>query len=40
MNGDTAIAKILKAEGVHWLSCFPAQSLISAAAEQGIRPIL
>ena len=40
MNGDTAIAKILKAEGVDWLSCFPAQSLISAAAEQGIRPIL
>ena len=40
MKGDTAIAKILKAEGVEWLSCFPAQSLIDEAAKVGIRPIL
>ena len=40
MKGDTAIAKILKAEGVEWLSCFPAQSLIDEAAKEGIRPIL
>ena len=40
MNGDTLIAKILKAEGVEWLACFPAQSLIDAAAREGIRPIL
>ena len=40
MDGDTVIAKILKAEGVEWLACFPAQSLIDAAAKEGIRPIL
>ena len=40
MNGDTAIAKILKAEGVEWLACFPAQSLIDACSREGIRPIL
>ena len=39
MNGDTVIAKILKAEGVQWMTCFPAQSLIEAAAKEGIRPI-
>ena len=39
MNGDTVIAKILKAEGVQWMTCFPAQSLIDAAAKEGIRPI-
>ena len=40
MDGDTVIAKILKAEGVEWLACFPAQTLIDAAAKEGIRPIL
>ena len=40
MNGDQAIVKILKAEGVEWISCFPAQTLINAASEEGIRPIL
>jgi acetolactate synthase-1/2/3 large subunit len=40
MNGDQAIAKILKAEGVEWLSCFPAQTLIDACSREGIRPIL
>jgi acetolactate synthase-1/2/3 large subunit len=40
MNGDSAIAKILKAEGVEFLSCFPAQSLIDGAAKEGIRPII
>ena len=40
MNGDTAIAKILKAEGVEWLACFPDQSLIDKAAMEGIRPIV
>mgnify|MGYP001400607743 CR=1 FL=1 len=40
MNGDMLIAKILKAEGVEWLSCFPAQTLIDQAARVGIRPIL
>ena len=40
MNGNRVIAKILKAEGVDWISCFPAQGLIASAAEEGIRPIL
>ena len=40
MNGDQAIARILKAEGVEWLSAFPAQSLIDHAAQAEIRPIL
>ena len=40
MKGDTAIAKILKAEGVEWMACFPAQTLIDKAAREGIRPIL
>ena len=40
MNGDQVIAKILKAEGVEWISAFPAQTLIDACAAENIRPIL
>ncbi len=40
MNGDQLIAKILKAEGVEFLACFPAQTLIDQASRVGIRPIL
>ncbi|MCH8063369.1 MAG: thiamine pyrophosphate-requiring protein [Chloroflexi bacterium] len=40
MNGDQVLAKILKAEGVEWISCFPAQTLIDACSREGIRPIL
>ena len=40
MNGNQAIAHILKAEGVEWLSAFPAQPLIDEAAHAGIRPII
>ncbi len=40
MKANTLIAKILKAEGVEWLSCFTAQPLIDVAAKEGIRPIL
>ena len=40
MTGDDVLVKILKAEGVEWLSCFPAQTLIDAASREGIRPIL
>ncbi len=40
MKGDMAIARILKAEGVEWLACFPAQTLIDEASRAGIRPIL
>ncbi|HJO82509.1 MAG TPA: thiamine pyrophosphate-binding protein, partial [SAR202 cluster bacterium] len=37
MNGNQAIAKILKLEGVEWVSCFPSNPLIEAVANEGIR---
>ena len=40
MNGITAIAHILKQEGVEWIGCMPSNSLIEAAAAAGIRPIV
>ena len=40
MNGDQVMAKILKAEGVEWISCFPAQTLINACSVEGIRPVM
>ena len=40
MRGDIAVAKILKAEGLDWISCFPNQTLIDAASSVGIRPII
>ena len=40
MDGDTVIARILKLEGVEWMSGFPANSLIDVAAREGIRPII
>ena len=39
MNGIDYIAKILKQEGIEWISCFPSNPLISAVAREGIRPI-
>jgi len=39
MRGDEYIAKILKDEGVSWLSCFPSNPMIEALAKVGIRPI-
>ncbi len=40
MDGNTVIAKILKAEGVEWMACYPHNSLIDVAAKEGIRPII
>jgi len=40
VNASQAIAQILKAEGVEWLSAFPAQPLIDQAAHAGIRPVI
>jgi acetolactate synthase I/II/III large subunit len=40
MNGYEAIAKILKQEGVEWMACFPANPLIEAVAQEGIRPFV
>jgi acetolactate synthase I/II/III large subunit len=39
MNGIDYIAQILKQEGVEWMSCFPSNPLITAAAKIGIRPV-
>ena len=40
MNGDQLMAKLLKKEGTEWISCFPAQTLIEACSQEGIRPYL
>lgn len=40
MKGKEAIVNVLKLEGVEFLSCFPYNPLIDAAAEAGIRPIV
>ena len=40
MNVDTAICRILKAEGIEWIAAFPHQTLIDAAAREGIRPVI
>ena len=40
MNGYDLIAHCLKAEGVTWMPCFPANPLIEAAARVGIRPLV
>ena len=40
MKGDHIIEKLLKKEGVEWISCFPAQTLIEACSVEGIRPVL
>ena len=40
MNVDTAICRILKAEGIDWIAAFPHQTLIDAAAREGIRPVI
>ena len=39
MNGAEYIAKILKEEGLTWMSCFPSNPMIEALAKEGIRPI-
>jgi len=40
MNGFDLVAHCLKAEGVSWMACFPANPLIEAAAKVDIRPIV
>ncbi|MFH1140617.1 MAG: thiamine pyrophosphate-requiring protein, partial [Chloroflexota bacterium] len=40
MKGVTAIANVLRMEGVEYLFCFPNNPIIEAAAVAGIRPIL
>lgn len=40
MDGVTAIANILKMEGVDFIACIPSNPLIEPAAIAGIRPIV
>jgi thiamine pyrophosphate-dependent acetolactate synthase large subunit-like protein len=40
MDGISAIAKILKSEGVEFIGCVPYQPLLEAAAREDIRPII
>ena len=40
MQGRTAIAKILKIEGIEFISGFPQNAIFEAGAEEGIRPII
>lgn len=35
-----AVARILKMEGVEWVSCFPSNNLIEAVAGEGIRTVM
>jgi len=39
MDGRTAAAKVLKKEGVDFITCFPINPLIESVAIEGIRPI-
>jgi len=39
VDGNDLIARVLKAEGVEWMACFPNNPLIEAVAKIGIRPI-
>lgn len=40
MKAKEAVAKILRAEGVEFLSCFPSNPLIDACAAEDIRPVV
>ena len=40
MNVIETVARILKIEGVEWVSCFPSNELIEAVAKEGIRTVM
>ena len=40
MNVNEAVARILKIEGVEWVSCFPSNLLIESVAQEGIRTVM
>ena len=40
MNVLQTVAKILKKEGVEWVSCFPSNELIEVVAGEGIRTVM
>ena len=37
MKGNTAVAKVLKKEGIEFITGFPANALFEEAAKEGIR---
>lgn len=37
LNGLEAVARILKLEGVEWVTCYPSNALIEAIAKEGIK---
>ena len=39
MNSVEYVARILREEGVTWMSCYPSNPLIEAVAKEGIRPV-
>ncbi len=40
MNGKEAIARVLKTEGVEFVTCFPYNPVLDAVAAESIRPIM
>lgn len=40
MKGFEIIARVLKAEGVEFIACYPRNPVIEACAKEGIRPIV
>lgn len=40
MKGFEVIARVLKAEGVEFIACYPRNPVIEACAKEGIRPIV
>ena len=40
MNTGEALFEILKREDIAWLSCYPTTSLIDAATNRGVRPVI
>ena len=40
MNVMETVARILKIEGVEWVSCFPSNELIETVAKEGIRTVM
>ena len=40
MDGKKAIAKILRTEGVNFVTCFPHNPIIDTIAAEGIRPVM
>ena len=40
MDVRESVARILKTEGVEWVSCFPSNQLIEVVAKEGIRTVM